>query len=101
ASTVLSSPLSLHDALPIFAHTAFAQRACFVEERDRESIGLLSECVRARERAVTVGIRLDYRERASAVHAARELIVRSQRIEINRSEEHTSELQSRENIVCR
>src|SRR5206468_10152424 len=85
-------PLSLHDALPIFA-------------ADRRAPGL------APDRAVVssaCALSLEARKTGSkAKSTARPAPTRSSRIagrpagEPSRSEEHTSELQSRSDLVCR
>src|SRR5690606_41435058 len=87
------SALSLHDALPIFVDLAAAHL-----ELDRELlIDLLSEeDVAARLRQLLP--RLEHERQVVEVRASlREELDQSQ----DRSEEHTSELQSRENLVCR
>src|SRR5690606_42085250 len=48
-----------------------------------------------------VGIRQKTGARAGGVLYDREVMPAGTRWELNRSEEHTSELQSRENLVCR
>src|SRR5690606_41258647 len=53
------------------------------------------------EAAAPVGIeRLVHLEAASFEHLLRLALVGAQAIDAGRSEEHTSELQSRENLVC-
>src|SRR5256886_12637935 len=87
------SPLPLHDAL----------RICIVERvgehvaRDRrESIDLLGEGDRDRSRRRDVEPVLH-----GAAHRGVEPARRGQRDGVARSEEHTSELQSQSNLVCR
>src|SRR5436309_7188398 len=67
--------LSLHDALPIF-------------HQRREAVGLTHDVARLGVVGLLLldelGVRPDHRQRG-----------------VHRSEEHTSELQSRENLVCR
>src|SRR5690606_40748661 len=93
--------LSLHDALPIFnyAETGFTPRS-----RDEElrcpggSAEILAEITDVTERMHAAGAGLD----GQAFTQARD--AEAGRIEqeaCGRSEEHTSELQSRENLVCR
>src|SRR5690606_40947647 len=74
-----SSPLSLHDALPIFA-----DRTCFVRYDERG-------CGMSDWRGEGLSIDLWTADLHAVIEAARP----------PRSEEHTSELQSRENLVCR
>src|SRR5690606_40727237 len=81
-------PLSLHDALPISVEDV--QLSGGVQhERQREQprgVGLAAACARAHQ-AVQSPDDVDRHP----------LTVRA----LHRSEEHTSELQSRENLVCR
>src|SRR5690606_41780606 len=86
-------PLSLHDALPIFeaSHDEFDELAVAVNQ-------MLSRIQQQTEMLQTT---FD-----SAAHDLRAPLYRARvRIEESlqheRSEEHTSELQSRENLVCR
>src|SRR5690606_42063962 len=75
--------LSLHDALPIFARTAALDFGAVVANHAR-----------------VVQLRHDDRGRCTGAVVAAD----GHRIEVRaavRSEEHTSELQSRENLVCR
>src|SRR5690606_39909938 len=72
--------LSLHDALPIFSRTATA------DEIKRAYRRL------ARQYHPDVNSSADAEERFKEINEAYEVL---------RSEEHTSELQSRENLVCR
>src|SRR5688572_32264699 len=69
--------LSLHDALPIFG-------------------GGLAAVVDVEERAVRI-----QRERRSMRRTADEYRSECRAIRVRRSEEHTSELQSQSNLVCR
>src|SRR5690606_42148701 len=77
------SPLSLHDALPISAFTAESQNAATTSESSNN--------------AATIGANIGFPARcrtcASSTIPAFQFVYRS--------EEHTSELQSRENLVCR
>src|SRR5690606_40757109 len=79
--------LSLHDALPIFTpnkYTPFAltQKNCYI-------LGIESSCDDTAAAVINNGEILSNVVATQAIH------------EQYRSEEHTSELQSRENIVCR
>src|SRR5690606_42038235 len=81
---------SLHDALPIFASDAalVKRRAAADAVVDRGAAGLQRAGL---GRPAVVGERSQHRVNRRAAGA--DLVVRS--------EEHTSELQSRENLVCR
>src|SRR5690606_41921419 len=92
----VSSHLSLHDALPICEG---ADRPARPEEGacrrdDRERGGALGE-LKHHLRALALG------EREDLADGTREESHEHRRREDLRSEEHTSELQSRENLVCR
>src|SRR5690606_40815813 len=87
-STSWSSPLSLHDALPIFAIRAAACVALraprlLLERRAGLTVLVATERLLGEGAGFAVLLELAV---AGALH---------------RSEEHTSELQSRENLVCR
>src|SRR5207302_7445719 len=91
-STPQSSPLSLHDALPIFGtiaqvlgHLVLGGQAGD-DQRVRHAVGSTVE-LRPTELAAPMDRRQLVREPLG------DLLIRS--------EEHTSELQSRENLVCR
>src|SRR5690242_21958319 len=73
-ATTEISTLSLHDALPIFAHPAAGH--------DGEHAAGLDHL-------------------AEAVAAVGDLLGHVGHVEVGRSEEHTSELQSHVNLVCR
>src|SRR5690606_42163074 len=91
ASTYLA-PLSLHDALPI------SYRSCFQRDRDR-----ITHCAAFRRLShktqVFTGDLGDY-HRSRLTHTLEVASIASGGSP-PRSEEHTSELQSRENLVCR
>src|SRR5690606_40872977 len=78
--------LSLHDALPIFT-SAPASRSCFADSSSSPSVVTPARAIRKTVPASGA--------RAIASETARIGVLSS------RSEEHTSELQSRENLVCR
>src|SRR5690606_41780707 len=80
-----ASPLSLHDALPIYQPSL-----------QRRALAGLQVLERARHRRLSIGLR---RGRHAGHHAQASALERIGGIV--RSEEHTSELQSRENLVCR
>src|SRR5206468_12343379 len=81
-------PLSLHDALPI---SSTARRPASI--RSRATAGPSATCT---TRAFARRLR---RSPASTVHSS--LILRGSSRKQPRSEEHTSELQSRSDLVCR
>src|SRR5690606_40187738 len=81
AATPEPHPLSLHDALPI--------------SREENSVATLSEAFSAPQHHQRPGRRLLAFGRLGGVRVAGALDAHP------RSEEHTSELQSRENLVCR
>src|SRR5690606_41396037 len=86
--------LSLPDALPIFGRTVFWYYAMTESiERPRSFTSRLMRRIKQMSSGVSTKMEkfIDSRRRAS---------VRS-RMPSRRSEEHTSELQSRENLVCR
>src|SRR5690606_41813941 len=78
------SPLSLHDALPISAVQRQHRRVGARRAVEGEAVAAPLELLRD-----LVGVRAG-RDEAAAPD-----------LEVARSEEHTSELQSRENLVCR
>src|SRR3712207_8420146 len=82
--------LSLHDALPIYGGTLTALEDACAERARGQLDGKLSGYVTV----VQNGIDLDDLERAEQVRLGN-------RLERERSEEHTSELQSRQYLVCR
>src|SRR5690606_41707521 len=94
-------PLPLHDALPI--------SAVLRPDRTDEVVAALTAILRAVERDVAPpldalsSVANDLSARGGSV-ATRMINVHVERIAevlTSRSEEHTSELQSRENLVCR
>src|SRR5690606_40828250 len=99
-TTAELSTLSLHDALPIFAALVGPQADDEVEPLLAQRVLVVLEILgRRRDDEVAAGgaelERDDPRERELGPGAARDRAVDL------RSEEHTSELQSRENLVCR
>src|SRR5690606_39704555 len=86
-----SATLSLHDALPSSEHMGPEQLHAHVEQ--------MAEAHGARFDAV-VGDDLLAQD-FPAIHAVGRASHRAPRLLRLRSEEHTSELQSRENLVCR
>src|SRR5690606_41542525 len=89
----LIPPLSLHDALPISVPLLDGRRA----DPLRLHHGLLRHAGAA-QRLVAVGERPAGRSRAEPARHGPRL---PPHLRPGRSEEHTSELQSRENLVCR
>src|SRR5690606_41890720 len=96
-TTTQSYNLSLHDALPIFLHAGQVPRPQAGEQvvQGQHGVGLA---------AAEVGLELDHGVAALARQAAHGVDQQPLQAlgEVGaRSEEHTSELQSRENLVCR
>src|SRR5690606_41820026 len=83
-------PLSLHDALPIYPEPAAGVRA----QDDVRDDSLDETCLTERSLGFSDACGEEYREARLRERATE----RGPRV---RSEEHTSELQSRENLVCR
>src|SRR5206468_10472353 len=89
-------PLSLHDALPIYP-----QSDGMVERMNRTLLNSLSAFVSDHQRdwdLCTPLVLLAYR---TAVHEATKVTPCEAMLGRTRSEEHTSELQSRSDLVCR
>src|SRR5690606_41890061 len=82
--------LSLHDALPIYEKGALPETCSKRFENNATAIGS-----RFDESVIFLFIRFAYHP----FHAYRVILLSS--VNNLRSEEHTSELQSRENLVCR
>src|SRR5439155_22085690 len=93
--------LSLHDALPIFPSHARSRRE--VVEIFRVELINLSENAGGTENAETILLLADH----SKVFPAHSIVQSHMRrnvkavLQVERSEEHTSELQSRGHLVCR
>src|SRR5690606_40988299 len=98
ATTALSSP-SLHDALPILGFVDSHRGrtgGIFLTERGRTAT--VGQIVRGLEGASeVVDCAGEHPCPLAAACKLRRMLARAQ----ERSEEHTSELQSRENLVCR
>src|SRR5690606_40448783 len=97
----LPSTLSLHDALPIWKHAKqlAAEVAALREQLGR--LGAMDVAELERQRAqLQQQIAAQEQELRDREERHRAEISRLQH-ELNRSEEHTSELQSREKLVCR
>src|SRR5690606_42011203 len=90
-----TSPLSLHDALPISDHHQPAQRAVR-PEANRQLLRLQGPSRQCDAAAAAGCARLCLPDAALAAGGGGEPADHR-----DRSEEHTSELQSRENLVCR
>src|SRR5690606_42023349 len=85
--------LSLHDALPILRHYEAKWNSCEIRYGDLKkqlAEDIISVTSPIRERIVEIEKDDSYLHRVTLEGA-----------EMARSEEHTSELQSRENLVCR
>src|SRR5690606_42136582 len=83
--------LSLHDALPISVHVPEARHAVLVGAEQAQQLGGEGEF------GAVEGHQVDRGHRLAAVRPGH-LLPHHPGV---RSEEHTSELQSRENLVCR
>src|SRR5690606_42123227 len=93
-SSASLSALSLHDALPIYGFPRGREVRRDAIERDPNLVTHAGECGRPRRQIV------DHVEHDAPGDRVL-LRVEDQQIPAARSEEHTSELQSRENLVCR
>src|SRR5690606_41507173 len=94
SATPCISTLSLHDALPILKFVPIVSLPVMEISRRNASILLLAIVLLASFAAVS----------ARAQQVGADYVVGtgdSLNIQVYRSEEHTSELQSRENLVCR
>src|SRR5690606_41886640 len=92
------SPLSLHDALPIYLDTVAGELPVGFDGerfRGRGAIDAKGPAV-----ALLAGVRAA-RRRSPALGRDTGVLIQAVSGEEGRSEEHTSELQSRENLVCR
>src|SRR5690606_41338432 len=91
--------LSLHDALPIFAGRSHQRAAQATVDLGDDHIGLQAGLADLHEPTRLVGTGgLGAPRVAQALQAAVGVVLERPGA---RSEEHTSELQSRENLVCR
>src|SRR5690606_41225733 len=94
SATAALYTLSLHDALPIYGSTLRELRRLATPHME-------TLCGRVQE-TVNLVVRTGAEVRfLSSVESSQILHVGDRRGTILRSEEHTSELQSRENLVCR
>src|SRR5690606_42011865 len=84
-SAPVADPLSLHDALPIWRR---AEQVAGHAAAPADRVGRVVAAADLPQVGLVV-VRVELRRPAEAVEA------------LPRSEEHTSELQSRENLVCR
>src|SRR5699024_11441004 len=93
--------LSLHDALPIFSEKV-GDILMDIENRERERTGLSTLRVKY-NRVHGYFIELSRREAENAPveYVRRQTMKNTERFITPRSEEHTSELQSRFDLVCR
>src|SRR5690606_39808996 len=87
----MSYPLSLHDALPIFSGGEPLARD------DLEDLVAEAHALGYYVNLITSGIGLNEQR----IRALKEAGLDHIQLSFQRSEEHTSELQSRENLVCR
>src|SRR5690606_41536408 len=97
--TYIIYTLSLHDALPIFEDCNFTDISLHAVELR----GVKYAIVRNNHinRAGGGGIWAGAKSVDILAHTTNNASFRNESIWIERSEEHTSELQSRENLVCR
>src|SRR5690606_41455642 len=94
------STLSLHDALPIWHAEAEAVAAWFDLHAFQAMQQGFTPVPRGRRRTPEHVVALERRQRDAGDMRNAELC-RQIAVAAGRSEEHTSELQSRENLVCR
>src|SRR5690606_42076294 len=92
-------PLSLHDALPIFGSASGATGAASVTTGALAAASSASFCRRSASRLRRRTSRGSFGARPVLLTGAAGAWVSTSAS--TRSEEHTSELQSRENLVCR
>src|SRR5690606_41957283 len=94
----VTSPLSLHDALPIFSLGGWSRQfhTGFLVPRTTQDTAMVY--VLYLYRAITVS---GHSFQSVLIHRTTNGAVLQPHQCRNRSEEHTSELQSRENLVCR
>src|SRR5690606_42059331 len=85
--------LSLHDALPIFLTARERDGVTWIEGAVRDGLSPLLYGFNQISRALT-GL-------WTTATTVRDALEENERLRAERSEEHTSELQSRENLVCR
>src|SRR5690606_41315589 len=98
-SGTVAHTLSLHDALPICPHRRFRSQRRARRSPYRTGSIAVSETHNTKGASTGAGGKLDFGdERRRAPGAGVASAPAPTRI---RSEEHTSELQSRENLVCR
>src|SRR5204862_1872405 len=93
-ATTLLYPLSLHDALPIWRQLVHAVEPQLLQEQD-------GGAVQERPAVGFAAALLDQATRCQRAHHAVTVHAADGRDPGTRSEEHTSELQSRRDIVCR
>src|SRR5207302_11226380 len=97
ASTTLLYTLSLHDALPIFVYTDASMTGI---RSSRQGSSERPDEYANFERALKKVLSVSHSEIKVRLDAAKKARQSGKRAS-GRSEEHTSELQSRENLVCR
>src|SRR5207249_10448021 len=100
APTPATYTLSLHDALPISRAYREGRARPGDRRRDRRGVRLLHE-IAARPGGRGCGARRDPRALGEALRPRAVALVASMVAAHSRSEEHTSELQSRFDLVCR
>src|SRR5690606_39911204 len=98
-STTELYPLSLHDALPILGSSPNDAPSCLGQAAPRPTALPISGYTRRCELECLVLLAIGTRDQR--VWQLRRVGLHGKTLEEGRSEEHTSELQSRENLVCR
>src|SRR5690606_40493981 len=93
--TSMSCTLSLHDALPIFCTFDNVHYLGVLKADELVSYYSLADVLLIAYKAD------EYKDQLSNPHKMMEYLASGKMIVATRSEEHTSELQSRENLVCR
>src|SRR5690606_40662006 len=92
-------PPSLHDALPIFARKPGGIK---ISPKSSRAGAPLAQPAAKRPQSAAHPIKQQVRGQTRSPRAAKPHVDRDEcAVSENRSEEHTSELQSRENLVCR
>src|SRR5690606_40732591 len=92
---------SLHDALPIWSRSRTCRpsaRCCRTARRRTMARVKRGVTAKARHRKVLSKAKGYYGARSKVYRVAKQAVIKAGQY---RSEEHTSELQSRENLVCR
>src|SRR5690606_41563976 len=94
-STTAIYTLSLHDAVPIFFHTSV------VSQMNDFYAGSLNHSAHNVDRSIVTVKKRSCRYDTNGIFGFVNIFANIEFFFLYRSEEHTSELQSRENLVCR